>query len=128
MHKHTVTVCPNTPMKKAQSAGTQGICECVCACEPRDCHVCVLSLLTLCLHQLKRRKGTWLSMFMFGVSPIHRSCWTQHLVHGTLCAWPCQFPLCVCVWDACSASLPVELANSEVAAVSLSLGRDPRSL
>lgn len=43
-------------------------------------------------------------------------------VCGTLCRWLCWCPLCVCVWDTCSVSLLVELANEKATAASIDLG------
>ena len=39
-----------------------------------ECVVCVPSLVNFSLNQLKSRMGTWLSVLMFYVSPIHRCC------------------------------------------------------
>lgn len=47
-------------------------CVYVCVCCTRE-H----------LYQLKRRKGTWLSMFTFYGGPICGCCWRQHLVNSS---------------------------------------------
>lgn len=44
------------------------------------------SLVNFSLNQLKSRKGTWLSVHMFYVSPIHRCCQRQHVVCGCPCS------------------------------------------
>lgn len=50
--------------EQSSHSGTLVICKCGCACESREC-VYVSALVTCCLYQLKRGKGTWLSIVMF---------------------------------------------------------------
>lgn len=60
-----------------------------CASTRRSTNACVL-VTQKCLKQLKSRKGTWLSLFMFYMSPMHRCC-LQLLSSVSFCGcahWP----------------------------------------
>lgn len=118
MHKLNVTVCPVMQLKKAGSAGTQEIQECVC----------VLSWETFCLSWKGGRSPGCLCLCFVWV--LHTGAVESHTLF-TLCAHPVSIPcvLCPCLCSAlgCSALLLVERAHSKVAAASLSRGRDSRS-
>lgn len=54
--------------EQSSHSDTLVICKCGCACESREC-VRVPALVTYCLYQLKRGKGTLLSIVMFLYEP-----------------------------------------------------------
>ena len=106
--------------------------SCLCLWDPQMCMClwtwrvwgvcCTGDILPLSAQEEKRM---WLSVPVSAVSPECGCCWEQCLVCGCLCDQPCPcplcVPLCVCLWDMCSASLLVEPTNGKVAAVSFSL-------
>lgn len=77
----------------------------------------------------RRRKDTWLPALTLYVSPGSVLLWVLLRAAVTVCSWPCQSPLCVCVcarvrvWDARSALLLDEPATRTAAVTSMSLGR-----
>lgn len=45
----------------------------------------------------QEEQGTWLSVLVFYASPVRRCCCRQCLVCSSLCVWPRQHPVRVCV-------------------------------
>lgn len=78
-------------------------------------------------------EGTWLWALVCDGGPVRGCCWRQCLGCGRLCDRLRLCVLCVtgcvrvCLWDTCSALLLVEPAKGKAAALSLVLGRAPRS-
>lgn len=81
----------------------------VCVFVSLERAVCMPVLVTLCLCQAESRKGPWPP-----VSVLH-----ECSLAGAACLQ---------LWNVCSVLLMAELVNGEVAALSLSLGRDSREL
>ena len=84
------------PCRQRNHASAQRTCEYVCACEPRQCHMCVCTSDFLPLPAPEEER-TWLSLLVCDVGPMCGCRWWQRLGCGSLCDWLFQGTVCVCV-------------------------------
>lgn len=96
------------------------MCGCVCACEPRECHVCACSSDLLSLPAPVRRGLGCLCLCVTCVLCVGAV--ASSALSVVVCATGCISVLPGCPWHRCSASLLLEPAKGKLAAVSLSLG------
>lgn len=108
------------PDTQRSLVSTWNIHKCACACESGECCVCTATAAS-CLCQLKRRGDSVVYAY------VSSEAWTQVLLKAAPCVLHPVCPACVCLWDICWAWLLIESAKREVAAVFLSLSRDPGS-
>lgn len=103
---------------------SEGLCECVCACKPKEC--CGSAFTTEFLSLLARDERGFESVFC--TIPVWKCHLRQPLARAA-CVTGHVLSLCmpVCIWDMCSALLPAEPAKKKAGAMSPSLGREPRS-
>lgn len=106
------------PDRQRGHADAQGTHERACACESWGCYMCACTS-DLLSSPVPEEEETWLAAFMCDVSPVRIFC-------DSLCGWPCQCPLYVCVClcpvsvrDMCLTLPLAEPANGIAAAASL---------